>query len=119
MNDTARIIIVALSSAFAGLLVSFIAVVKQKKQIEAELKAKDLKNSALRNELSEYIFKFREVQKTVDSTPSDCKLGGYCKSCEFSRTYNLYNYFEGKYEHVILCDKDGSCNNFVERKIEK
>lgn len=51
-----------------------------------------------------------DILKRLDSTPSDCKPGSYCKVCAFGDPY----FGRGMLSDVVyLCKKGKSCTNFI------
>lgn len=58
-----------------------------------------------------------EIDLAMKSTPEDCKPGEYCEACHFGRTYTIRRLHVGvTYEkNIHLCNKAGSCENFVQK----
>lgn len=87
-------------------------------QLEAELRDKDRKIANLEDRIASYALKFEAMQKVANSIPEGCEPGEYCRACEFSAAYHMYVPETRQIERVHLCNKAGSCKNFVQRKTE-
>ena len=87
---------------------------KTNEELEAQIKS--LKNT-IENQKNELL----DISKLKSETPSDCKVGEYCKSCAFSKTYIVKNptYSYGVVGDItynaIYCDKNGGCQHFVDK----
>ena len=47
------------------------------------------------------------IQESMLNTPKDCKIGSYCRVCEFSKIYAIpYGY---GHERITVCDKQDIC----------
>lgn len=83
-------------------------------ELESEILAKTKENEELKAQNKDLKWAVIEMQKMADSTPADCKLGGYCAGCEFGEQYILRT---GYYNHEVwLCNKAGACHNFVKKE---
>lgn len=89
---------------------------KRIEQLEAQLADKDRKIHRLEDTLARNETKLKSIQNTLDSTPEDCKLGGYCKACSFSKAYFVFNHRTDDFDVIYLCNKAGSCQNFVQKE---
>ena len=87
-------------------------------QLEAELREKNRKITILEDQIAAYAHKFEAMQKVANSIPEGCEPGEYCRACEFSAVYHMYDPNTRQIEWVHLCNKAGSCKNFVQRHTE-
>ena len=86
-------------------------------QLEAQLREKDRKIARLEDLLANDEIRFDNMQKTMESTPSDCKPGQYCSACSFAKLYVMRDRRLGGLKSVYLCNKGGSCENFVQKDL--
>lgn len=87
-------------------------------QLEAQLREKDIKIRLLEDQVANYQMKLEEIRKAEESIPKDCKPGEYCKACIFSESY-FFRSRRGDLEKVHFCAKLRSCQNFVQREVDK
>ena len=87
-------------------------------QLEAQLREKDRKIGHLEDDIACYTHKFEAMQNMANSIPEGCEPGEYCRACEFSAAYHMYMPETRHVEWAYLCNKAGSCKNFVQRKME-
>lgn len=91
---------------------------KRIEQLEAQLLVKDIKINRLEDIISKHEKRFEDMQNMLNSTPEDCRIGEYCKACSFSKAYYIHNRRHDEYEVVYLCNKAGSCKDFVQKEVE-
>lgn len=60
-----------------------------------------------------YEKKFEEISKLQDSIPSDCKLGNYCRACEFSEEIHIRKGLGAI--TINMCKKGCICQNFCQK----
>jgi hypothetical protein len=89
---------------------------KKIEQLEAQLADKDRKIHRLEDLLARNEKKLELIQNTLDSTPADCKPSEYCKVCSFSKAYMVFNRHTDDFDVMYLCNKAGSCQNFVQKE---
>lgn len=87
-------------------------------QLKAQLEEKDRKIHRLEDQVANYQMKLEDIQKAVETTPVDCTPGEYCKACVFSDSYFFRNR-NLDLEKVHFCAKLRSCQNFVQREVDK
>lgn len=87
-------------------------------QLEAQIREKDRKITRLEDLLANHEMRFVNMQKTMDSTPSDCKPGEYCRACHFGKAYSMYDRQFCNTRTLYLCNKAGACENFVQKEVE-
>ena len=92
---------------------------KRIEQLEAQLREKDRKIDRLETLLATREAQFDSMQKAMDSTPSDCKPGQYCRACEFAKLYTMYDRGLHNLRSVYLCNKAGACENFIQKKVNE
>lgn len=94
---------------------------KQKRieQLEAQLLVKDRKINRLETLLATREAQFDSMQKAMDSTPSDCKPGAYCRACQFAKVYTMYDRGLRNLRSVYLCNKAGSCQHFIQKEVNE
>ena len=88
---------------------------KRIEQLEAQIREKDRKIHRLEDLIANHEMKFEAIQRSLDSTPEDCKPGEYCKGCSFRKAYRIFNRRTDVFDTMYVCNKAGSCPNFVQQ----
>lgn len=89
---------------------------KQKiRELTERVKSKDREIEALEKRLKAF-------HAAEDGTPSDCKRGTWCKSCEFRKALHIPRkaiggFVMSGYDTVYFCGKGESCKNFVQKEV--
>ena len=94
---------------------------KTNEELEAQIKSLKKTIEDQKNELL-------DISKLKSETPSDCKVGEYCKYCSFVKAYTVNQFTYNPYPYVFsptyvcntvyYCGKGGICNNFTNRLLE-
>ena len=72
----------------------------------------------LENKFADVEHELNEIAQVKSATPSDCTPGEWCSACKFSEEYFLRDHFTGYGNRIVhLCNKAGSCVNFVQKEI--
>lgn len=86
-------------------------------QLEAQIAMKDREIARLEDLLAGHEIRFEKMEKTMKSTPEDCKPGEYCRACHFGEAYTMYDRHFHNIRSVYLCGKGGSCDHFVQKEV--
>ena len=87
--------------------------------LEAQIVKKDREIARLEDLLANHEIRFKKMEKTMESTPEDCKPGEYCRACHFGKAYTMYDRHFRNIRSVYLCGKGGSCDHFVQKEVEE
>lgn len=97
-------------------------------ELEKQLAAKEreLKNTQFELKCAEGNLKrfekyVAELKKKTELIPTDCEMGPWCQACAFSKLYsiakNIHTDNRGNFvvkdDNFYICNKNGSCKNFV------
>lgn len=96
--------------AAAGVVASFIAVIKQKKEVDIELRKAKIDLQKSREECN-------LIKKFLDTKLSDCEVGPHCAYCVFGKKHTTYYGLLNYSSDVYLCEKHNTCEHFVEKEI--
>ena len=89
---------------------------KEIQRLNAVIRENERKIKRLESLLESAEKRFECMEKRIKSTPEDCVIGEYCRACSFAKAYSMYNRHVGELELVYLCNKAGSCENFVQKE---
>lgn len=59
--------------------------------------------------------KVEEYEKRLENTPTDCKVGSWCKACEFGKAVYIRSRIYGDTD-LYYCGKAEACQNFIQKK---
>lgn len=80
------------------------------------------KNEELQRLLTKVESDLGALIKTIESKPSDCIPGEYCKACEFGKNhYYWYHGYRNNHDAVFtgyICEKGESCRHFTQKEVK-
>lgn len=94
-------------------------------ELERENRGLMSENEDLKSALYHAEEQIKDLLKTIDHIPEDCKPGPYCAGCGFAKEYRYHNRVRGStvfscYETRLngyICGKGEICKNFVQKEI--
>lgn len=81
---------------------------------DLQLKLRDYENTnhLLKQSLDDAVKKCEEIVKAAESVPEDCSHGVWCKSCQQSRIFFLYNSGNVR-SRVAVCNRANICKHHI------
>ena len=90
---------------------------KSRKELEQLLWERDREISRLKKEYEILKDKFIAACDYLDHTPSDCKRGVWCETCQYARSFHICNHYNRDYGTVWVCTKEvDTCSNYIKRR---
>lgn len=89
------------------------------RELEARLTGAERERDKYRSKSSELAAKLDEIIKLMESAPTGCAQGPWCKACEFSRSFHYSEYItSGVYglKVIHVCGKNKSCEHFIQKE---
>jgi len=83
-------------------------------ELERKLYNKERDYHELQNDYMYLKMKLDEYVGLFENTPTGCKVGPWCKACEFGKHFVFYNSFCQE-DELYYCGKAEACKNFVQK----
>ena len=86
---------------------------KSRRELELEIYLKDVEIKKLQHRIDFLDKKFEIMSELEDSTPTDCKKGVWCKTCQFVRVFHNI----ATLDIVYTCGKGECCNHYIQKEV--